>query len=369
MTLLITVLIFSALIVIHEFGHFLAARFSGVRVEKFAIGFGPALLKIRGKETDFLICVFPLGGYVKLAGDSRTEHKGRQDEFLSQPPGVRMRIVFAGPLFNYLLAFVLFCTIAFLGFPYQDSVVGEVLEGFPAQKAGLQSGDRILAVNNQTVDNWTEMAKLIYRSEEKVELTLQRNGETLSLEVPLQEKEVVDDFGRRRSESIVGIAASSDIKVVQYGFPQAILKGAETLLSLTFLIVKGFILMIAGVLPFRETVAGPVGIFFITSEAVKIGIVAILQLAAVLNVSLAIINLVPVPVLDGGHLLFFLVEKVRGRPLEERTEDILTRVGLGLICLLICFVFYNDIIKFGPKIWSGRKNNRGPIVEAGSLRP
>ena len=352
MGFLITIVVFSILIVIHEFGHFIAAKRSGVRVEKFAIGFGPPILKINGKETQFLICVFPLGGYVKLAGDSRAEAKGLKHEFLSKPVGVRARIVFAGPLFNYLFALVIFWVIALIGFPYLDTVVGETLDGYPAQAAGVREADKILEVNGQTVDSWAQMSKVIYSSKEKVLLKIDREGKTLNIEVPLSKKEITDDFGKKKKVSVIGIAASFKTKVIKYGFFEAIIKGAESLFSLTFLVIKGFLFIILGIIPFKEALGGPVVIYYYTSEAVKIGLIPVLHLMAVLNVSLAIINLFPVPVLDGGHIFFFFLEKMRKKPLPEKAEDALTRVGLGLILMLIVFILYNDIVKVGPKLFN-----------------
>ncbi|MDP8290285.1 MAG: RIP metalloprotease RseP [Candidatus Susulua stagnicola] len=347
--------IFSILIVVHEFGHYIAAKRSGVRVERFALGFGPVLFKRQGKETEFVICAFPLGGYVKMAGDTRQEQKGSSDEFLSKSTGIKSKIVFAGPLFNYLLALVIFCIIALVGFPYPDSVVGSVLDDYPAKAAGVQEGDRILAVNGNQVEHWMDMADEIYQAKDKVDLRIQRKGEIISLTIPLQQKEITDDFGKRKNVSIIGIGTSSAIKTVKYKFPQAIIKGFESLFKLTLLVIKGFTFMILGIIPFKEAMAGPVGIYFITSQVMKIGIVATLHLVAALSVSLAIINLFPIPVLDGGHLLFFFMEKVRGKPISEKVEDNLTRVGLSLLILLIVFVFYNDIVRFGPKIWN-KKN-------------
>jgi len=350
MSILITVIVFSILIIIHEFGHFVAAKRAGVKVEKFAIGFGPAVLKINGRQTQFLLCLFPLGGYVKLAGDNRPEHKGFDYEFLSKPPGTRMGIVFAGPLFNYLLALVVFWIIAMIGFPYPAAVVGEVLKGYPAQRAGVKAGDRVLEVNGRKVETWGDMAKVIQSSKEEVNLKVQRRNREVSLKVALRQKELADDFGRKKNVSIIGITASPEVKIVKYGFFQGLVKGTQGLFNLTFLIIKGFIFIILGFVPFKEAMAGPIGIYYITSEAAKVGIAAVLQLMAVLSVSLAIVNLFPVPILDGGHLVFFLVEKIRKRPLKEKTEDILTRIGLAFIVMLIAFVFYNDILRFGPKI-------------------
>jgi len=355
--------IFSILIIIHELGHYIAAKRSGVRVERFALGFGPILFKRKGRETEFVVCAFPLGGYVKMAGDTREEHKGLKDEFLSKPLGIKSKIVFAGPLFNYLLALFVFCIIAFIGFPYPDSVVGSVLDDYPAQAAGVQEGDRVLAVDGKEVEHWLDMAEKIYQAEDMVNLSIQREGEIISLDIPLQQKEITDDFGKRKNVSVVGIGTSSQIKIIKYNFPQAIFIGFESLFKLTFLVFKGFLFMILGIIPFKEAVAGPVGIYYITSEVIKIGIVATLHLVAALSISLAIINLFPIPVLDGGHLFFFFLEKLRGKPISEKIENNLTRLGLSFLILLIAFIFYNDIVRFGPKIMDKGKDSVQEVVD------
>lgn len=360
--MIIVGVIFSILIVIHEFGHYIAAKRSGVRVERFALGFGPVLFKRKGRETEFVVCAFPLGGYVKMAGDTREEHKGLEHEFLSKPIGIKSRIVFAGPLFNYLLALAIFCIIALIGFPYPDSVIGSVLEGYPAQAAGVQEGDRILAVDGKGVEHWLDMAKEIYQAEATVNLRIEREGKVISLDIPLRQKEITDDFGKKKSVSIIGIGSSPQIKIVKYNLPQAIVKGFKSLFNLTFLVVKGFLFMILGIIPFKEAIAGPVGIYYITSEVIKIGIVATLHLVAALSISLSVINLFPIPVLDGGHLLFFFLEKVRGKPVSERVEDGLTRLGLGFLVCLIIFIFYNDIVRFGPKILNKDKDSVQEVV-------
>jgi regulator of sigma E protease len=353
LSFLIFIVILSILIIAHEFGHFIVAKRSGVKAEKFAIGFGPPIVKVKGKETTFLICLFPLGGYVKLAGDSRSECKGYSYEFLSKPPGIKMRIVFAGPLFNYILAFILFWWIAVMGFPYLDTVVGKVLEGFPAQKAGLQENDRILEVNGKEVNSWQEMSTIIYKSKGEVSLKIERKGRIVFLNVPLQEKEIVDDFGVKKNVPIIGISASAKTKIVKYNIFEGFLKGWQALFQLTVIIIKGIVFMILGILPLREAVTGPLGIYYVTSEAVKVGLRAIIHLMAILNVSLTIVNLIPFPVLDGGHIFIFLIEKIRRKELSEKSEEFLTRLGFVVIALLIIFVFYSDIVRFGSKIWGG----------------
>ena len=460
MSILIAIIIFSILIVIHEFGHFLAARQAGVKVEKFAIGFGPALVKIKGKETLFLICAFPLGGYVKLAGDARSECKGLKYEFLSKAAGIKMRVVFAGPLFNYLLALFLFWVIAFVGIPYQDAViggvlkdypayssgleegdkilevdgikvenwrkaseaiheakgevalklerqgkdlaidvplreieatdkfgrqkkvfsagifpyqkaiVGEVLEEYPASGAGLKKGDKILAVDGVKVGNWVSMSELIHKAKGQVALQIEREGKKISLDVPVKQEEITNEDGEKESISLIGIAPLVETKTKRYGFPGAIYKGTELLLDLTANVVRGFWYIIKGDVSFRKGATGPIGIFYITSKVVKLGIIYIFQLMVLLNVSLAIINLLPIPILDGGHIVFFFVEKLRRKPLSEKIEDIYTRIGFVILGALVIFVFFNDSVKYGPKIWKkikfwGENNNstKTPLIK------
>ncbi len=350
MNFIIFIIIVGILIIVHEFGHFIAARKSGVKVEKFAIGFGPVLFTIKGKNTDFLICLFPLGGYVKMAGENRLETKGLADEFFSKPVLTRMKIVFAGPFFNYFFAFLLFWIIAVIGFPYIEPIVGKVKEGFPAQSAGLKEGDRILSVNGKKVEHWLDMTQLIRESKNSVFLDIDRQGQKLSLKVPLEKAEGGDEFGRKKSVAVIGIEASSKVKIIKYNLFQGALKAFETVVGLTVLTIKGFFYMVAGTLSPKD-VAGPLGIYYITSQTIKLGIVAILNLMAILNVSLAIVNLLPLPVFDGGHIFLLFIEKIRRKPISEKTDILLTRVGIAIIGILMIFVFYNDIVNFGSKIW------------------
>lgn len=351
MNLFIFITILSILIIVHELGHFIAARRSGVKVEKFAIGFGPVLFTIKGKNTDFIICLFPLGGYVKMAGDNRVESKGKAYEFFAKPVLTRIKIVFAGPFFNYLFAFILFWLIAMMGFPYLEPIVGKVKEGFPAQTYGIKEGDRVLSVNGKIVEHWVDMTQFIRESKTSVSLEIERQGQKISLTVPLEKTEGGDEFGRKKSIAIIGIEASSKVKMVKYNLFQGALKALDAVYSLTVLTIKGFIFMIVGTLSVKEAVTGPLGIYYITSETIKLGTVAILNLMAVLSVSLAIVNLIPLPLFDGGHIFLFLIEKLRRKPISEKIDMVLTRIGITIIGMIVLFVFYNDIVKFGHRIW------------------
>ncbi|MBU2102948.1 MAG: RIP metalloprotease RseP [Candidatus Omnitrophota bacterium] len=345
------------LIIAHEFGHFIVAKLSGVGVERFAIGFGPVIFKHKGKETEFVVCALPLGGYVKLAGDNRGACKGLANEFFSKPIATRIRIVLAGPVFNYLLAFILFWAIAVIGFSYLEPVVGNVKTGYPAQAAGLLPGDRITKVNDKTVESWTEMTYLIRTSSENVRLLIEREGVAMPVVVSLKEAVINNGLGEKKKTPIIGIEASGSVRKVQYNVFTGFIKGAEYLYYHTMITVFSFAYMILGKISATEAV-GPLGIYAITSEAVRAGIVAFLSLAAALNISLAVINLCPLPVLDGGHIFLFGLEKLRGKPLSEKAEDILAKVGIAAIGFLCLFVFYNDILRFGPRLW-GKDRNAG----------
>ncbi len=445
---LIIAAVFSLLIIAHEFGHFIVARLFGVRVTDFAIGFGPALFKKKIKETNFLLCVIPLGGYVKMAGDSRAESRGHKDEFFSKPPGIRSLIVGAGALFNYALAFIVLVTIVTIGFPVQDAVVGAVRKGSPAKEAGIRADDKIISVNNKKVESWSELQDNIFKSEDSVELVISREGEKIRLEVGLERGEALDRLGRavevsrigitpygplvgkvlegypayeagietgdkileingkeivswedvveeikeaeesvalklkREGEvfaltvpvkkekqpgletdsqeyvSVIGIQPYTRDKVLKYPFPFSLGRGAGMLFRTTALSLKGIWHLIADPsLSFRESVAGPIYISYMITRTAEMGIIALLHLVALLNIFLFIINLFPIPVLDGGHLLFFGIEKLRKKPLSQKSEEMFTRIGFALIIVLVFFVFYNDIVRRGPEIWESVKNS------------
>ncbi len=471
-TALTTIIIFSLLIIIHEFGHFIAAKRAKVKVEQFSIGFGPPLVKIQGKETTFLICVFPLGGYVKLAGDNRTEKKGFDYEFLSKPVGVRARIVFAGPFFNILLTFCIFWLIfTIFGFPSSKTIVGDVLkhdlieksefnpkllrqlkdaeivgevgdtEGkiiyaswvladdykeklrlagfnqkqrkllleiwedslklthkdridkdlldklternivsqkllywdvsdeaelktnlaenkikdskkilaalqnseFPAYRAGVKEGDVVLEVDGERVENWKQMSEKIQASKNKLTLTISRDGQKKQIEVIPQTVTIKKGILEEEEVSVIGISP----KGVKGNVFISFVKAGEKLFNLTKTIFQGFALLITKKVPFQEAVAGPIRIGAFTAEVAKRGVIALFDFAAMLSLSLAIINLFPFPVLDGGHLFFMLVEKIRRKPLSQKKEDMLTQIGIVVLVSLMLFVCYNDILKVG----------------------
>jgi len=349
----IFILILSILIIVHEFGHFIVARKMGVRVEKFSLGFGPEILKKKRKDTEYSIAAIPLGGFVKLAGDNLEEFKGGPDEYFSKPPGSRFWILFSGAFLNYILGFLFFWLIFFVGYPTLTNKVGGLVEGFGAKEAGLQVADKIIEIDGQRIAYWEELQNVVQakKADEKVKLVVLRNNKEFTTSIIIKEKQFEDPLGNKHSIGLLGITPFEELIKVRHGLFKSFTLGINKTWELTVLTYQGLWRIISGKLSIRESVTGPLGIFFITSKAAKLGIIALLHLMAVLNISLAVFNLLPLPILDGGHILFLGLEKIRGKALGLRAEKIITQAGFSIIIILAVFVTYNDIVRvFGDKI-------------------
>lgn len=348
MSFFIFVIVISILIVIHEFGHFIVAKSLGIRVEKFVLGFGPMLLSKKRNDTEYAIALIPFGGYVKLAGDTPDEFKGNKWEYFSRPPSQRAKIVLFGPILNYLLAFVCFCLVFLIGFPTLTTEVGELMDGFPAKEAGLLLGDKIINIDGKNVNYWEELQQIVFNKKEgKLDLTVLRANKEIKLFV-LPKRDIIKNiFGQEEKVSLLGIKPKDEFVQIKYPLGQAVIAGTKKLLSMTGLTYKALYMMLTGGISLKESVTGPLGIFFITSKALEEGIAYLIYVMAILSMSLAIFNLLPLPVLDGGHLFLLALEKIRGRRISQNIDDWINRVGLGLIVFMAVFVFYNDLVRYG----------------------
>ena len=337
----------SLIILVHEWGHFFIARAIGVKVERFSLGFGPRLLRIARGGTEYCLCLFPFGGYVKMAGESAEESQPqRPDEYRSRSVGERMAIVFAGPFINYLVGFGLFVLIFLWGAPVVSTRIGEVLKDYPAESAGLKSGDRILEVDGKPVDNWEEVTQAIHKQTTQVNLKIERQSQILNLSLKPNVNEITNVLGARIRVGMVGITPSDEIQTRRYPLGQAVVKAAWRVWTLTSLTLQALCRIASGGLSLKESVTGPIGIFYLTSAVAQQGLVSLLQLIALLSTNLGLFNLLPIPVLDGGHLAFLLLERLKGKPVSLRAQEVMTQVGLGLLVLLLVVVTYNDLIKF-----------------------
>ncbi len=428
-TVISFVIVLGILVFIHEFGHFVVAKLSGIKVEKFSLGFGPKLIGVKKGETEYMLSILPLGGYVKMVGESPGEEisdEDRKRSFTGKPPLVRAAIVTAGPVMNLVLAFVLLPLIYIIGIEVpayleKPAEVGYVFADSPAQKAGIEKGDTILAVDGEKIATWEDfIAKTAMNPSSTLRLSIRRQGKTitatlnpgtskttgagtvgvmppmppvismvnkdypaykaglragdkilavngvkithwLELEslVSKDAEPKVFTIGRGKStfevtitpkpsESggrfLIGVSREETRALRKYGIGESIHKGLAASVEMTaklFAVIKG---LIVGQYSLK-TLGGPIMIAQVAGRAAHEGLSDILSLVAFLSLQLGIINLFPIPVLDGGHIMFIAVEAVKGKPLSERFMGIAQQIGIALIISLMVLVTYNDIFR------------------------
>lgn len=342
---------FSILVVVHEFGHFIMARKCGVKVEKFSLGFGPKIASIKKGDTEYRLSLIPFGGYIKMAGETHEDRlTGASWEFLSKSPGERFKIIICGPILNYILGFVLFSIVFMIGAPTLTNGVGEVIDNHPAKQAGIIAGDRIVSIDGEKIEYWHELTENIHgKLEGRINVGVLRDNRVFQVNVKPQIKELKDVFGKSINIAMIGIRPSDELVYIKHGPIESVRKGALKVWDLTTLTFKALWNLVIGRLSLKESVTGPVGIVVLTAKAAKLGIVYLINIMAIISTSLAIFNVLPVPVLDGGHLLFLGIEKIRRKPLSEKVQGIATQIGLGLLLMLMLYVFYFDIAKFFSK--------------------
>ncbi|MBF0478590.1 MAG: RIP metalloprotease RseP [Candidatus Omnitrophica bacterium] len=346
-SIVVFLIVLSILIIVHEWGHFMTAIKLGVRVESFSIGFGPKLFKKVIGGVEYCVSLFPLGGYVKMAGESREDCKGAPDEFHSKPPECRALIAINGPIVNFLLAYLCFVVVFLIGYPDFSTKVGQVMKDFPAQQAGLLVGDRIVKINKQPVTNWTEVKKSITNPAfDKLDLEITRNGKPLDLTLVPRFEEQKNVFGQKQKTRLIGIVPADELVSLKYGLGQSLVLGFTKIVEITEMTYKSIYFMITGSMS-AKNVAGPVMIFKIIKEAAAMGFNHLVFIVGVISASLAIFNLLPIIPLDGGHLLLMAIEKVRGKPLPEKMDEIVGNAGFVLIICFALFVFYNDFENIG----------------------
>jgi regulator of sigma E protease len=353
--------VLSLVVFFHELGHFLVARWCGVRVLVFSIGFGPELIGFNDRHgTRWKISAIPLGGFVKFFGDENAasvpdsarlaamDADERAHSFMFQPVAKRAAIVVAGPLANFLLAIVIFAGVFMLyGKQTMSARVDSVQADSAAAQAGFKTGDVVVAINGRPIENFTEMQRIVGASAgEALAITVDRDGNQIVLKATPALKEVKDNFGNVQRIGILGISRSmapEDLKLHPVAPPQAVVLAVQE----TWSVIERTLGYIGGVIAGREAanqLGGPIRIAQMSGQVASFGFVPLIQLAAVLSVSIGLLNLFPVPLLDGGHLLFYLIEGIRGRPLSERAQEVGFRIGLAIVLMLMIFATFNDIV-------------------------
>ena len=423
------IIVLGILIFIHELGHFAVAKFSGVGVEKFSLGFGPKLLGVTYGETEYRLSLLPLGGYVKMVGENPGEEVEEVDasrSFNHKRVGTRSLIVVAGPIMNLVLAVLLFPVIYMIGVsvpayldqspviafvapdtpaaqagvkkgdkvlsvngtdvedwedllskvilspnvelefliergsevisramipiaseatgggytgihPPMKPSIGTVNQGYPAEAAGLLPGDTIVAIDGTEITHWAELEEIIKKSGVKRTFLMERGGSTFSVEIEPKRNE-------KRDVYLIGISRDEAQVFKRYAFGEAVVKGIDSSFEMTtrlFSVIKG---LVVGQYSLK-TLGGPIMIAQVAGSAAKSGLSDLLSLVAFLSLQLGIINLFPIPVLDGGHLLFFGIEAIKGKPLSERFMGVAQQIGVVLLIALMLMVTYNDFMR------------------------
>jgi len=351
-TILSTAVVLGVLIFVHELGHFLMARKLGVTVLRFSLGFGPVLFKVKRGDTEYCLSLIPLGGYVKMLGEEPEEAVDPQDvpgSFSHQPVWKRFWIVAAGPLSNFLLAIVIFSGLyALAGMPEMTTEIGTVGADSPAAAAGLQPGDKVISINGRVLANWDDLSETIQRLGTKpLELEVERDRGRFPLMVEPEVRQVKNLFGETIDRPVIGITAAGKFEIRSVNPASAVYYSLVQTWNLSKLFFLTVVKLIQRVLP-METLGGPIMIAQMAGQQAQEGLLNFLNFMALISVNLGILNLLPVPVLDGGHLFFFLLEAILGRPIAVNKLAAAQKVGMVLLIMLMVFVFYNDIMRLLP---------------------
>jgi len=350
-TIISFIIVLGVLIFIHEFGHYIVAKYYGVRVEEFALGWGPKLISKKKGDTVYSIRAIPIGGFCNMTGefvpddDMDEEERKTYEEakkngncFHQKSLWQRFAIIFTGAFMNFLLAVVIFIIIFMVyGFPMEashETIIGDVNPMQPASEAGLRPGDEIIAINSIEVDSWNEMAGIIHESEGEIKIDFIRDNEDKTVHITPEYDEYTDNY-------VIGIYPVLILERV--GVFNSIKLGFIQTGQYIYMIIFGFIQMITGEV--AAEVGGPVMIASIVGDAARTGLDRLLQWMAVISINLGIINLLPVPALDGGRILFLGIELLKGKPVNPQKETLVHFIGFVLLILLMIFIIYQDIVR------------------------
>jgi regulator of sigma E protease len=352
--------VLTVVVFFHELGHFLVARWCGVSVKTFSLGFGPEIVGVNDRHgTRWRVSSVPLGGYVKFIDDDNVASAGhksleemtpeeRKGSFQSKPLVSRAAIVAAGPIANFVLAIVIFTAIFTLfGERITAAKVDVVNPGSAAQRAGFLPGDQVISIDGETIESFGDMQRIVAMSPgQTLHFAINRGGKTIAIEATPERKEITDYFGNTISQGLLGIQrnpAPDDWTLKRYDPFAAFVRA----LNECYLIVSRSLIYLFDVVTGRESadqLGGPLRIAQLSGQVASVSFIMLVNLAAVLSVSIGLLNLFPIPMLDGGHLLFYSIEAIRGRPLSETAQEIGFRIGFALILMLMLFATWNDLI-------------------------
>ena len=331
MTAIYAILLFVILIFPHELGHFLVAKAVGVKVNEFAFGMGPALLQKQGKETLYSIRLIPIGGYCAMEGENEESENPRA--FNNKPGWAKISVLIAGAAMNVLIAVVVLSVIMGIS-GSATTTIEEVQKDSPAYVAGIQAGDEIVAIDGNEIASWSDVTDYIGVTEENVAVTVSRNGEEITAQITPEKAE----DGRY----IIGITAQ-----VTHNPATAVENGIKSTWNMTLLMVESLGMLITGEVPASD-IAGPVGIVTMVSDTTTYGWYYFASLVALMSINLAMINLLPLPALDGGRIIFVIIRKITGKMITDDLEGRIHMIGMALLFGLMIFATWNDIVRLIP---------------------
>jgi regulator of sigma E protease len=352
--------VLTVVVFFHELGHFLVARWNGVRVDAFSVGFGPELWGRTDRHgTRWKISAIPLGGYVKFHGDADAAStpdfeagkamgaEERSYSFMHKRVGQRAAIVAAGPIANFILAIVIFTGIyMFVGKPIADPLISTVQEASPAEEAGLKVGDIIRSVNGEEIRSFTEIPRIVAPNPGRaLNFVVEREGRQVRLVVTPRMEERTDQFGNKQSMGFIGISNNSEAANFRFEKLGPVQSVGAAVAETWFIVARtmGYLRDIVTGFQSADQLGGPIRIAKVSGDVATLGPVALINLAAVLSVSIGLLNLFPIPMLDGGHLVFYALEALRGRPLSDKAQEFGFRIGLAIVLMLMVFATWNDI--------------------------
>lgn len=337
LTILAAIFVFGVLVTVHEFGHFITAKMTGMRVDEFAIGFGPKIYQQKDGDTLYSLRAIPLGGYNKIAGMD-PDDPAEPGSFKSKSIPARMLVILAGALMNFLLPVLLFTGIFFVQGSERvlnEPVLGNVMVGMAADKAGLRAGDKILTINGQPVQNWQAIVTTLrINGTKEVTLTAESNGAVKQYTM----QPVYDEEAKR---PLIGITPK--FERIKMGFAESVKEGFNYTKYIIFAMVDGLTKIITGKAP--AEVSGPLGVAQMAGQVAEKGLLPLMNFVAFLSINLGVINLLPLPALDGGHFVLLLLEGLRGKPLGSKAMNNIQMVGVALILALTVFSTFKDITR------------------------
>jgi regulator of sigma E protease len=357
--------VLSIVIFIHEMGHFLVARWCGVRVLTFSMGFGPELWhRFDRRGTRWRIAAFPLGGYVKFYGDEnaasapdrdkldKMQPADRKVSFSGQPVLKRAAIVAAGPIANFLLAIAIFAgTFYFLGRPITEARIDSIAPNSAAEAAGFQPKDLVVSIDGSSVDSFSDMQRIVRINPGRpLEFVLKRDESEIRILATPKLQELTDSFGQTHKIGLLGIARNEGAATHKdYSVSEALVSGVKE----TGFVIEQTLSYVGRMVTGQESaenLSGPIGIARISGQAAQLGLATLINITAVLSVSIGLLNLFPIPLLDGGHLLYYAFEALRGRPLSEKAQEFGFKIGIAFVLCLMLFSTWNDILRL-PVLW------------------